>query len=132
MTAYVKFSIDAMRRCSGNALYDDVFAENFCKEALSRAEAAASKLCNIADLSIWSDNLRAEMESTFALITALQDTAVDFMEFFKQKPIMVAPFVNVLPKLRKSHKRADDARKVILGWLQENNAVKANLTSNQL
>lgn len=91
----LKFSLDTMRRCSGNAIGDQAYAVRFCREAIERAQDAADKLGSMADLMDWNDNIRGTSESLLGLINALYHSIKDFVEFFQQKPEMAALFNQV-------------------------------------
>lgn len=117
MMADMQFSVDVMKRCSGNGSGDQEHANFFATEALSRATAATARLKTIADLESWGDNVRAEVESLAGLVNALEATIAEFVAFFDRKPAMQKPFTDVIPKLGPLKQASANYRTTIIGWL---------------
>lgn len=117
MNSRFEFSVDRMRRCSGNTAGDEVYAQFFCVEALKRARAASRHLGTIADLSAWSANVRASCESHLGLVVALHETIAECDAFFERKPGMRAPFQQALIEMADVRTKAFENVAVVAGWL---------------
>lgn len=111
------FSLDTMRRCSGNDINDVQYAKFFCDTALSKTKTAVDRLQAIADLAEWGENVRAECETLYGLIKALHQTNNDFIEFFSNKQFMAAPFIRISTEHTVYKNEATKAVETILGWM---------------
>jgi hypothetical protein len=110
------FSIAQMERCNGNGRDDLQYTEFFCSTAIARAKAASERLTAIADLSVWSENVREECDSLRGLLEALHATVNRFIEFFAQNPEILRPLSRSLAELATYRQKAVASHECICTW----------------
>ena len=108
-----EFSVDTMKRCSGNTADDLEYARFFCDIAVKRAAEAASLLQSMVDLSYWSPNVFAEAESCYGLISGLHKECIYMLSFFDQKKHMLELFEKAFPRIAECKTSAQESIGVI-------------------
>ncbi|CAN7780731.1 hypothetical protein LJR296_007983 [Cupriavidus necator] len=89
-----EFNAGIAASCNGNGTSDQAYILWFCKEAILRAEKAQSQILDIVTLRNWGqmDTVRARLESSWALLRALNFTLDDLASAARLKPTVATPF----------------------------------------
>ncbi|MGF6637290.1 hypothetical protein [Paraburkholderia sp. MM6662-R1] len=95
--------------CNGNASGDKPYIRWFCREAVARAEHAAAQIRNVATLREWGDieTVKWRLESSWALLRALQDTLSELACAARLKPDVSAPFSEAAERVSSEFSRVE-------------------------
>ncbi|RWA45715.1 hypothetical protein AU476_01415 [Cupriavidus sp. UYMSc13B] len=104
-----EFSADSAARCNGNGTGDQEYIVWFCQEAVFRAEKANSQIVDIVTLRSWGEaaTVRARLESSWALLKALQHTLDDLATAARLKPKVAEPFQKAAQRVASMIKRLE-------------------------
>lgn len=104
--------------CNGNASGDKPYIRWFCREAVARAEHAATQIRNVATLRDWGEmeTIKGRLESSWALLKALQNTLVELACAARLKPEISAPFSEAAERVSSECRRVEPDYERASAW----------------